>query len=68
MRGTIVRNSILFAIVAITACGTGESKTSPLRGRVLPEPWEKPDFTLADTDGNLLADTVIAIQPVVVLP
>ena len=55
MRRAIARNSILFAIVAITACGTGESKTSPLRGRVLPEPWEKPDFTLADTDGNAFA-------------
>ena len=41
---------ICLALVA--ACGADQPPAAALRGRILPDPWEKPDFSLTDTGGQ----------------
>jgi len=53
-----IRYWICLALLA--ACGPGQPPASALRGPLLLDPWEKPNFSLTDTDGksfDFLADT-----------
>lgn len=50
---TLARIGFVLSLAGALACGAGEaSDRDALRGRILPEPVPRPDFVLADTDGN----------------
>jgi protein SCO1 len=40
------------SITVLTSCGPGRPPESDLRGTLLLDPWEKPDFSLTDTNGK----------------
>ncbi len=40
------------SVAILVSCGPGRPPASALRGRLLLEPWEKPNFSLTDTDSK----------------